>query len=51
MDEKRLKDYNRNQVWKCTDENGDIFYMYNTQEGDNINVYKSLQELKKDNRR
>lgn len=49
MTERRLKDYKGNEVWKCMDENGEIFYMYNTPEGDNINVYKSLQELKKDN--
>lgn len=49
MTERRLKDYKGNEVWKCTDDNGETFYMYNTPDGDNINVYKSLQELKKDN--
>lgn len=49
MEERRLKDYKGNQVWKCKDEKGDIFYMYNTQDGDCINVYKSLKDLRKDN--
>jgi len=49
MEERRLKDYKGNQVWKCTDENGEIFYMYNTQDGDLINVYTSLKALKEDN--
>lgn len=45
----RLKDYKGNQIWKCVDEYGEIFYMYNTQDGDNINVYRTLTALKKDN--
>jgi len=49
MTERRLKDYKGNQVWKCTDENGEVFYMYNDQDDNNINVYKSLEALKKDN--
>ena len=49
MIERRLKDYKENKVWKCVDDNGDVFYMYNTPDGDNINVYKSLQDLKSDN--
>ncbi len=49
MTERRLKDYKGNQVWKCTDEKGEVFYMYNTQDGDLINVYKTLEQLKKEN--
>lgn len=46
--ETRLKDYKGNQVWKVV-EGKETFYMLNTKDGDNINVYKSLNELKKDN--
>lgn len=49
MTEKRLKDYKGNQVWKCTDDNKEVFYMYCDQDDNCINVYKTLAELKKDN--
>lgn len=52
MIEKRLKDWNGNHVWKCTDEfTNETFYMYNTPDGDNINVYPTLNALKSDNRK
>lgn len=47
--EKRLKDYMGYQVWKCTDEDGEIYYMLCDKEGnDAINVYTTLEALKKD---
>lgn len=47
--EKRLKDYMGYQVWKCRDEYGEIYYMLCDQEGnDAINVYTTLEALKKD---
>jgi hypothetical protein len=49
MTERRLKDYKGNKVWKCVDENKEVFYMYTTQDDDIINVYKTLEDLKGDN--
>lgn len=49
--EKRLKDINEMQVWKMIKNKGtsrkEIYYMLNTQDGDNINVFETLAELKK----
>lgn len=49
--EKRLKDYKGYQVWKVTDNKGlhdeEITYMLNDQNGDNINCFTSLADLKK----
>lgn len=45
--EKRLKDYMGYQVWKCTDEAGELYYML-CDESDCINVYTNLADLKKD---
>lgn len=49
VEERRLKDYKGYQVWKCTDDSGkekEVFYMLNTQDGDNVNVFRTLAELK-----
>lgn len=51
ISEKRLKDYMGYQVWKCRDEDGEIYYMLCDQDDNCVNVYKTLEELKKDNRR
>lgn len=49
--EKRLKDYKGYQVSKIIDNKGlkdeKITYMLDTQDGDNINCFTSLKELKK----
>ena len=49
--EKRLKDCNGYQVWKIIDNKGlrdeTATYMLNTQDGDNVNCFASLVELKK----
>lgn len=49
--EKRLKDYKGCQVHKVIDNKGtrneEVTYMLNTQDGDNINCFTSLAELKK----
>jgi hypothetical protein len=49
--EKRLKDYKGYQVWKVTDNKGfhdeEITYMLNDQDGDNINCFSSLANLKR----
>ena len=48
--EKRLKDYNGLQVWKITDNKGtskeEITYMLNDYEGNNIDCFNNLKELK-----
>ena len=48
--EKRLKDIEGCQVWKVTDNKGTrhetTTYMLNTADGDNINCFGSLAELK-----
>lgn len=48
---KRLKDINGFQVWKVTDNKGlrneTTTYMLNDSEGNNINCFSTLAELKK----
>lgn len=48
--EKRLKDYKGYQVWKVIDNKGlhdeTTTYMLNDQDGDNINCFSTLKELK-----
>lgn len=50
ISEKRLNDYRGNQVWKFKEDNGDIYYFYQDQEGKVIDVYRTLEKLKKDNK-
>ena len=50
ISEKRLNDYRGNQVWKFKEDNGDIYYFYQDQEGNVIDVYSTLEKLKKDNK-
>lgn len=49
--EKRLKDINGFQVWKITDNKGlrgeKTTYMLNDSEGNNIDCFPTLAELKK----
>lgn len=47
----QLKDYNGNKVIKEYAEDGKIYYWYVTQDDDLINIYTSLEALKKDNKR
>ena len=48
--EKRLKDYKGFEVWKVTDNKGtrkeEVTYMLNDSEGNNINCFQTLKELK-----
>lgn len=48
--EKRLKDYKGFEVWKITDNKGtrkeEVTYMLNDSEGNNINCFQTLKELK-----
>ena len=48
--EKRLKDYRGFEVWKVTDNKGlrneATTYMLNDSEGNNINCFKTLKDLK-----
>ena len=48
--EKRLKDYKGFEVWKVTDNKGlrneTTTYMLNDSEGNNINCFSTLKELK-----
>lgn len=48
--EKRLKDYKGFEVWKVTDNKGlrneITTYMLNDSEGNNINCFSTLKELK-----
>ena len=48
--EKRLKDYKGFEVWKVTDNKAtskeEVTYMLNDSEGNNINCFKTLNELK-----
>lgn len=48
--EKRLKDYKGFLVWKITDNKGlkneETTYMLNDLEGNNINCFRTLKELK-----
>lgn len=48
--ETRLKDCKGHQVWKMTDDYGkikEVVYMLQTPDGDNLNCFKTLKELKK----
>lgn len=49
--EKRLKNYKGYQVWKVTDNKGlqseTVTYMLNDPDGNNLNCFSSLSELKK----
>ena len=48
--EKRLKDYKGFEVWKITDNKGtskeEVVYMLNDSEGNNIDCFQTLKELK-----
>lgn len=48
--EKRLKDYKGFEVWKITDNKGsrkeEVIYMLNDSDGNNINCFQTLKELK-----
>ena len=48
--EKRLKDYKGFEVWKITDNKGtskeEVTYMLNDSDGNNINCFQTLKELK-----
>ena len=48
--EKRLKDYKGFEVWKITDNKGnrkeEVTYMLNDLDGNNIDCFKTLKELK-----
>lgn len=46
--ERRLNDYKGNKVLKV-EEPRETYYIYTTQEDDLINVYRSLEALKRDN--
>lgn len=49
--EKRLKDYKGFQVWKIIDNKGmvneEVVYMLNDYDGNNVNCFETLAELKK----
>lgn len=49
--EKRLKDYKNYQIYKIIDNKGTrneaVTYMLNDQDGENINCFSTLAELKK----
>ena len=48
--EKRLKDYKGFEVWKVTDNKGtskeEVTYMLNDSDGNNINCFQALKDLK-----